>query len=168
MNVLRVAALVLGGLVALMLLLIAVGYALPVSHVAAREAVLPVSPERVFAAIRNVEQYAAWRSDVEAVEMLAPPPALRWRERGSNGTITYELTDADPPRRLVSRIADPSLPFGGSWTYQLTPSGAGTRLVITEHGEVYNPLFRLMSRFVFGHTNTIDTYLADLGTHLGQ
>ena len=35
--------------------------------------------------------------------------------------------------------------------------------MITENGEVYNPLFRFMSRFVFGHTATIDKYLEDLG-----
>jgi len=168
MDVLRVAALVLGALVVLGLLLVAIGYALPVKHVAVREAMLPAPPERVYAAIGNVEQYAAWRSDLQAVEVLASPPALRWRERGGNGTITYELADTDPPRRLVTRIADPSLPFGGSWTYQLTPSGTGTTLVITEHGEVYNPLFRLMSRFVFGHTRTMEKYLEDLEIHLRQ
>jgi hypothetical protein len=64
---------------------------------------------------------------------------------------------------MVTRIADKTLTFGGAWTYELSPQGGGTRLVITEHGEVYNPLFRFMSRFVFGHTATLDRYLADLG-----
>jgi hypothetical protein len=66
------------------------------------------------------------------------------------------------PQQFVSRIADPNLPFGGTWTIDLKPEGAGTRVTITEHGEVYNPIFRFMSRFVFGHTATIDAYLTAL------
>lgn len=52
--------------------------------------------------------------------------------------------------------------FGGSWTYELTPVADGTRLRITENGEVYNPLFRFLSRFVFGHYASIDKFMADL------
>jgi hypothetical protein len=39
---------------------------------------------------------------------------------------------------------------------------------ITEDGEVYNPIFRFMSRFVFGHTHTMDAYLRALGKATGQ
>jgi hypothetical protein len=60
------------------------------------------------------------------------------------------------------KIADPDLPFGGTWTYTLTPAGTGTRLQITEEGAVHNVLFRFVSRFVIGHTASIDRYLADL------
>ena len=95
-----------------------------------------------------------------ALPVRADPP--RWVEHGSNGDIAFESVERDPPRRLVTRIADRSLPFGGTWTYELTPAGSGTRLRITEHGEVFNPVFRFMSRFVFGHTATIDRFLKDV------
>jgi uncharacterized protein YndB with AHSA1/START domain len=163
--VVRILILIAGALVVLVLLLIAVGYALPVGHVARRETRLAAPPDRVFTALREVEKFPAWRSDVTSVEVLATAPALRWRERGDND-ITFEMEAVEGPRRLVTRIVDRSLPFGGSWTYELTGDGGGTRLAITEHGEVYNPLFRVMSRFVFGHTATIDRYLADLERHL--
>ena len=162
---LRILILVAGVLVALILLIIAIGFALPVAHVASGEAQLAAPPERVFAALTEVDKFPAWRSDVTSVEVLAGGPLPRWRERGDND-ITFETQRADPPRQLVTRIADRSLPFGGSWTYDLTPSGNGTRLVITEHGEVYNPLFRFMSRFVFGHTATIERYVKDLDAYL--
>jgi len=67
----------------------------------------------------------------------------------------------------VTRIADDSLPFGGSWTYELFPSGEGTEVRITERGEVRNPIFRALSTFVFGHTVTLDRYLADLQRRAG-
>jgi uncharacterized protein YndB with AHSA1/START domain len=163
--VLRILILIAGGLVALVLLIVAVGYALPAGHVATRDVWLAVPPDRAFTALREVEKFPTWRSGVKTVEVLATTPALRWRERGDND-ITFEMATAEPSRRMVTRIVDRSLPFGGSWTYELTGENGGTRLVITENGEVYNPLFRLMSRFVFGHTATLDTYLADLQRYL--
>ena len=162
---LRILILVAGVLVALILLLIAIGYALPINHVATREASLAAPPERVFSVLRDVEKFPTWRSDVKSVEVLATTPALRWRERGDND-ITFEMETVEAPGKIVTRIVDKTLPFGGSWTYALSPEGGGTRLVITENGEVYNPLFRFMSRFVFGHTATIDRYLDDLGRHV--
>ena len=156
---LRIAILTLGGLGAILLAVVAFGYALPVAHVAARDAVLPAPPERVFAAITEVERFPGWRSDVQAVDVTARSPHLQWRERGSDGTISFEVQESEPPRRLVTRIADKTLPFGGAWTFTLQPVDGGTKLTITENGEVYNPLFRVMSRFVFGHTATIDRYL---------
>ena len=162
----RLVMLIAGALAILVAVVVAIGYALPVAHVASREAALPAAPGQVFAALQDVDRYASWRSDVKSVEVLARAPQLRWKETGSNGEITFEIEEQDVPRRLVTRIADRSLPFGGSWTYVLTPSGTGTQLTITEHGEVYNPLFRFMSRFVFGHTATIETYLRDLQRHL--
>jgi hypothetical protein len=74
----------------------------------------------------------------------------------------------DPPRRLIGRIADPSLPFGGSWTYDVVREGAGSRVMITEDGVVRNPVFRFMSRFVFGHHATQEAYLRALGRKFGH
>ena len=163
---LRIAILTLGGLGAVLLALVAFGYALPVAHVATRDIVLPVPPERVFDALTAVEAFPQWRSDVQAVEVTARSPHLGWRERGSDGTIAFEVQASEPPRRLVTRITDKTLPFGGAWTFTLQPVGSGTKLTITENGEVYNPLFRVMSRFVFGHTATLDRYVEDLRLYL--
>jgi len=43
-----------------------------------------------------------------------------------------------------------------------------TNVRITENGQVYNPVIRLMSRFVLGHTRTMDIYLYALGKATGQ
>ena len=152
-----------GGLMLLVIATVIAGYLLPVAHVASVEATVERAPADVFAAIADVRRYAEWRPDVSRVELLSETPIVRWKERGSNGDITFELEEAVAPVRLRTRIADRSLPFGGSWTYELTPEGAGTHVKITEHGEVYNPVFRFMSRFVFGHTATMHRFLDALG-----
>jgi uncharacterized protein YndB with AHSA1/START domain len=151
-----------------LLVVVGVGAALPRAHVASRAARLPAPPERVWALLTDVAAYPRWRGDVTAVELLPPRDGrAAWRETSRHGKITFETTEADPPRRLVSRIADAGLPFGGAWEYQLTPDGVGTRIVVTERGEVYNPVFRFVSRFVMGHTATIDAFLRALGRALG-
>jgi hypothetical protein len=74
-----------------------------------------------------------------------------------------------PDRMLVGRIANTDLPFGGAWTYELTPAGEGlTTLRITEDGEVYNPIFRFVSRFVMGHEATMKQYLGAVGTRFAE
>ena len=101
---------------------------------------------------------------LKAIDRIVVPiaPAVVAYYCGDND-ITFEMETVEAPTKIVTRIADKTLPFGGSWTYDLSPDGGGTRLVITENGEVYNPLFRFMSRFVFGHTATIERFLTDLG-----
>ena len=38
----------------------------------------------------------------------------------------------------------------------------GSTVTITENGTVSNPLFRFMSKFVFGHYRSLETYARDL------
>ncbi len=160
---------VLGVLLALALAIIAIGYTLPLAHTARSSVVLRAAPADVWAAITDISAYPDWRDDVDAVELLEPVNGLpAWREKGSNGDITYAMTRAEPPMRMGTRITDENLPFGGGWDFEITPEGAGSRVSITEHGEVYNPLFRFVSRFVMGHTTTIDAYLRALGSKFGE
>ena len=150
-----------GALVLLLVVVAAIGFMLPQNHVASVETVLAASPGRVFERISDPARYPEWRQDVTRVESLGTNPQ-KWREHGSDDPITYEVVESRPPERRVVRIADADLPFGGTWTYELTLEGTGTRLVITERGEVYNPIFRFMSRFVFSHTATMERFIASL------
>ena len=162
MRWLLIAAAVLAALVVVVLL---IGWMLPVRHTASRERGVQATPAAVYALIGDVARYPEWRTGVAKVDVLAADDsarAQRFREHGSDGAILYEVVEREPDRRLVVRIADESLPFGGRWTYDLTPSASGTTLRITEDGEVYNPVFRFVSRFVLGHTRTIDRYLRDV------
>ena len=159
----RIALYVVAGLVALVLIVVAVGYALPQSHTASREVTVPASADKVFALIATPADYPKWRSDVDSVEILpAEGGKERFRELGDNGPLLMRVEERVPDARLVTVIADSTLPFGGKWTYAIEPAGTGTKLRITEDGEVYNPVFRFMSRFVFGHTATLEKYLLDL------
>jgi hypothetical protein len=90
---------------------------------------------------------------------------VRFRENGSNGAVTYEVMEDVPNTRIVTRVVDTNLGYSGTWTYAFSAIGDGTDVTITEDADVTNIFFRFMSRFVFGHAGTIETYLSDLQTH---
>lgn len=162
--------LVVGVLAALVALVAVIGAVLPKGHVATRSAKFHQPPEVIWQALTDVEAFPSWRPDVRRVERLPDRDGRRaWREVWKNGqVIAMETVELEPPRRLVGRIADPNLPFGGTWTYELHPAEGGTVLRITENGEIYNPIFRFMARFVFGYHATMEQYLKALGKKFSE
>jgi uncharacterized protein YndB with AHSA1/START domain len=151
------------GLVAIVGIAALVGWLLPVKHEASRTAHIDRPREDVYAAIADVAAYPTWFSGVSRVEMLdAPAGTIRFRQHSATGPLVMEVVEATPPSRFVTRIADPKQPFGGTWTFELVPDGTGTRATITERGEIYNPFFRFMARFIFGSTKTMETCLRSL------
>ncbi len=157
---------VLLGLGLLVGLVAAIGYMLPQGHRASRTAVYAAPPADIFAIVTDVARFPEWRSAITRVELLPDDGrGLRFREHG-NDVIAYRVERSEPPATLVTRIDDPSLPFGGTWTLELAAVPEGTALTITEDGEVYNPIFRFLSKTVFSPYSTIDTYHADLRKRL--
>jgi Polyketide cyclase / dehydrase and lipid transport len=160
---------VIGALVLLAGIVALLGSRLPKSHVASRSLFLHQSPQNVYAVVRDFESAPKWRSDVKQIEVEPQPNgSVYFREVGKNGTINYELVEDVPAQRMVTRIRDTNLGYAGQWTYLFTPENGGTRVTIREDGEVSNVLFRFMSRYVFGHTATIDSYLNSLAKRFGE
>jgi hypothetical protein len=153
------------GLLSLVGIVAGVGYMLPKNHVASRHMELHQTPEAVYALIAGP---STWRKGVKKYEPLPESGGRLWREVDEyDNSVTYERVEDTPPRRLVTRISS-QLAYGGTWTYELTPTVNGTDLRITENGEVYNPIFRFMSRFVFGQSATINKYLTETAQHFGE
>lgn len=149
-------------------LVVIIGYSLPKAHSVSRTATMPMPPDALYSLLADVDRYPSWRPGVKALERHADhdgKPA--WTEEASGTKIALRFERMERPSLLVSRIADPSLPFGGTWTYRIQPAPGGSSLTITEDGEVYNPFFRFMSRFVFGHTATLDQFVENLQARAG-
>ena len=164
MKWLIIAGLALAGVIAIVVIS---GMLLPKAHVATRSSRLKHPPERVWALIAGDQ---SWRPTVRRYEPLPDRGGHRmWKETDSHGNaITFEEVESEAPKRLVTRIADDKLPFGGTWTYEIEPGSDGCNIRITENGEVYNPVFRFVSRFIMGHTATIDAYLNALAKRLDE
>jgi uncharacterized protein YndB with AHSA1/START domain len=158
--------LAIGAMVGVVALL---GARLPVSHVATRSVVIAAPPTDIFAAISDFSSASSWRGDVKSMSVTTDSATgrLRVTEVSSSGTMTMEVEQVMPPMRLVTRIVGDGLPYGGAWAYRLEPQGSSTRVTITEHGEVYHPVFRFISNYLIGHTGTLETYLTNLGRKFG-
>jgi len=154
--------LVLGALVLVVAVAAVVGAMLPERHKASRAGRLRATPEAVYAVLAGAPD---WRTGVKSFGVLPEQNGRkRWWEEDDHGQkITYELMEQSPPARMVTRIADETLPFGGTWTYELSlAEGGGTDLRITEDGVIHNVLFRFLARFVFGYTQNMEQVLRDL------
>ena len=163
------ALIVAGGLVLLVLVLMLIGSLLPREHRATCRATFRASAETIFALLCDFDAYPAWRDGVKSVRRAEPVGGKpSFVEESGSDAVRYAVETNEPPRRLVTRIADDSLPFGGTWTFALEPGASGTTLSITEDGFVKPALFRVLSRFVFGHHTTMEQYLASLAKKLGE
>ncbi len=156
-------------LAATTLLVLALGNRLPKGHVVTRMAYFNRSPAEIWQIVTDFMGQVSWRPDLRSVERLPYRGGHEvWRETDNRGqTLTLETVEATPHRRLVRRIADDNVSFSGGWTMDIGEFGEVTSLTITETGEIDNPFFRFVSRYIVGHESSIDRYLTALGKKLG-
>lgn len=162
---------VIGGLIGLALIVTFIGSLLPEEHIATRTLTLRQTPQSVWQAITDYAGQKEWRADLKRVERWPDQNGHEvWQEEYERGMkLPLATIETDAPRRLLRRIADEQLPFGGTWEYIITPTTeGGCQLTITERGKIGNPLFRFMSRFIFGYTATIESYLKALAGKFGE
>lgn len=124
----------------------AIGMLLPVAHQESRSADFSTPPEAVFVLVSDVDAYRSW-----------------W----AGATVKSEVVTRVPPSTLVTRVVGETQ-FGGTWTFEIVPTASGSRMTITERGEIYNVIFRALSRFVFGYASTMESCLAAAQKKLGS
>lgn len=167
---LKWAVLLIGILAASIVLPMVGGMFLPREHRVTSHAVIDQPVDSIWAVVSDLDEYPSWWSDVKSMEREETGNgSVRWIQRDAQGQeLPIEVVVENPHRLLETRIADQQLPFRGIWTYRLEPVGCGTRVSITEEGEVFNPVFRVLAHFFIGYHGTIDRYLAALGSRFGQ
>lgn len=167
---LKILLIVAGLLIIIVSLIVLVGMLLPQSHRATRTARFGQSAETVWKALTDYVAHSQWRTGLKEMKRLEDLEGNEiWKEvRGRGDSITYMTVESEPPRMLKSRIIN-NKQFGGTWTWEIEPEGEeACTLTITEDGEIYNPVFRFMARFVMGYRATMSRYLTDLSGHFGQ
>jgi hypothetical protein len=165
----------IGVIVAVAVIVVIIGYTLPQAHVAVSSAQFNKPAADLFRTITDVSTAARWRKDVDSIEMLpSNGNRIAWREVSKGEVVDYEgeivrAPAPGVPGRFISRIVSGDLPYGGEWIIDVSMKNSGGSVVtVTENGEVYNPIFRFVSKYVMGHHATIDGYLRALGTHFGE
>ncbi len=151
-------------------LLLLAGSLIAREHTATSTIELKASPAQVWATLTEWRQFKTWRKDLTAIEELTTPDGQKgWVETSSWGRMPLLVERTEPERLFVGRIADDSLPFGGTWTHRLEalPNG-GTRLASTEDGFIKPAFFRLMAKVVFGYHKTLNDWQTALASKFGE
>ena len=157
--------------VALIGIAIVIGLFTPVKHVGIARATYARAPDEVWPLVTDLAKWPEWNGGT--MERLPDRDGRAvWAYTDANGRIASEIAEvtmSDGEGRMVTRIADEDLPFGGTWTWEIEPAeNGGSHVSITENGEIYNPFFRFMARWFFGYTGTMERFLENLGTKLGE
>jgi uncharacterized protein YndB with AHSA1/START domain len=164
----KIVVAILAVLVGLVALVFICGMLIPANHVASRSIHLDHSRDEVWLTVSDFEHYASWAPQVTGTRRLPDDNGHPVWQLEGKWAMPMALDEVETPRQLVTRIADPKLPFGGTWTWELAPENGGTRVIVTERGVIRSPILRVLSRFVFGYNGTMDAYLNALAKHFGE
>ena len=145
------------------------GRSLPREHSIRSRITIVAPPDTVFKVIRNIGTTNTWWSDMKSSRRLTSSRGETWEENmGSAGIIMVTISRVVSGKSMVHTIVDDGKQgWGGTWTYQVESTGAGTEVTITEDGYVDSPFFRVMMK-LRGKYRTIDSYLSSLGAHFGE
>lgn len=153
----------------IVLAMVIVAFASPALTKHARTITLKETPEAIFAVLADVQKMPEWNRELSTVEMLPPTDGKETtRQTFKTGMkMTIVTTESLSPTHLVRamRADNSGTPFIGTWTYEITPVEAGSKVTLIEVAEIKNPMFRLMVR-LFGPTKYMDEHLVDLARRL--
>jgi hypothetical protein len=170
MKILRVVGIVFIVLAVAFLIIFILGAMQPRAHTATVAATIDAPQIVVWQRIEDVAEQPSWRTGLTAVQPLPSQNGHTcWMEIQSHGKMPLcEIVAAAPATRIVA-IADTKLPFGGTWTYELTPIDANhTRLSITENGTTGPALWRFAGHYIYHEDTTIKQYESDLQKSVGK
>ena len=95
-------------------------------------------PEDVFAYLDDVKRHGEWQEQIVNVEPQGDQPmgvGKRVRETrrvpGGDRTMTYEITEHDPPRQSSFKVLDGPIRAVGTVSVEPAGDGSRTRLTIT-------------------------------------
>lgn len=169
MRVLKVLGVVVVLVVAAIGVVWVMGSRIPVNHMAASSVVVNAPAAAVWQLIEDIEKQPSWRTGLVAVELMPSENGHRcWTEIQKHMRMPMCEDSSTPPSTRVVRIADPTLPFGGTWTYELvemdivgSPTKM-TKLQITENGNTRPALYRFIGHYILGEDAMIKEYEADV------
>jgi hypothetical protein len=148
------------------------GAHLPYNHSVSVTGIVPAPQDKVFAIITNVTKGSDWRPAVKSVTLLEPDQGRdHWVEHLDYGQyMTFLATRTEAPVRRDVLLDEPKKPYGGTWTYELSPGPEPltTTLRITETGFIKPPLYRFIMTRVFGPTRNLDQYMTDIKAAAGK
>jgi hypothetical protein len=157
---------ILIAIAAILMLLLTIGLLLPAEREFVKEAILPSPTDKVFHVVTNVTAQTNWRSDVREIIVI---DAQTWTEIPQKGTpITFRTKRKVEHEVFEIEIIDPQS-INGYWegTFEAVDENT-TKVVFKEVICIENPIFRLVSYVFVNLDQTMEDYMTNLKTQLGN
>jgi len=140
----------------------------PENHVAAIAFVVPSSRATVWAALTDYTAMPKWWPAVKSVRTETRPngDVVTWTTDPHGNRMGFRTAESAEPSHLVREMVGSEKLFGGTWTYELTTEGSGTRITITERGYIKPPLFRGMAKLFMKPDATMRDFQAHFVPYL--
>ena len=152
-------------ILALFAIVIVIGLFLPRQREFVKTANFNSSIEKVFQSVTDVANQTSWRSDVQEIKIIDQDT---WTEIPQKGTpITFKTKQKVQNQLFEIEIIEPKS-FNGHWVGTFEQTTSGTKVVFKEVITIDNPFFRVMSLLFIDLDKTMELYMNNLKTKLGE
>jgi carbon monoxide dehydrogenase subunit G len=145
------------------------GMVLPSAYSSTASTVISAPPSDVWATMVDWESQESWRKDIEAFELVSDVDPVTFELEFKGGQVLrYVQSDVVANEHLVWTglgVHDPTL--DARWTVDLVAEGDGTRVTVTETGDIEGPVARVINYNLVGMYLMPRLYLIDLAAHHG-
>ncbi|MFN9380874.1 MAG: SRPBCC family protein [Bacteroidota bacterium] len=152
-------------ILAIVALVFVIGLFLPKQREFVKTATFKSSPEKVFQIVTDLKNQTSWRSDVKEINIIEENS---WTEVPKKGTpLTFKTKKKILNQLFEIEIIEPKS-FNGSWIGTFERSSTGTNVVFKEIFTIKNPIFRVLSPIFVDIDQTMELYMNNLKTKLGE
>ena len=155
-----------GAMAGVFLTIVLVGWTFPVAETTTNTITINRPPQNVWWILTDYNNASQWHPQFREAVMLSLPgdKPMRWRGTYTDGAVVnFEVVESDFPKRLVERIADNNLPFGGTWTVVIRTDDLRTSVVTVQaRAENYNPFNRFVVHLFVNPSAEVDRILKAL------
>ena len=145
------------------------GSNVPREHTVASRIELSRSPADVWLDGADVEGQASWAKGIDDVDKTTTADGHElFIQYSPFGEIPFVVVENEPHRRFTTEVYRLPNDWGGSWSWELSPTADGCTVTLTEEGWDDNALRRFFAEHLVGQHLAIDMILASLSRELGE
>jgi hypothetical protein len=152
-------------ILAIIALIFTIGLILPKQREFVKTAEFKSSPQNVFQLVTDFQSQKNWRSDVQEIKVI---DQNTWTEIPQKGTpITFKTKKKVENQIFEIEIIEPKN-FNGYWIGTFEQTSKGTKVVFKEVILIENPFYRVLSSMFVDLDKTMEIYMSNLKTKLGE
>jgi len=152
-------------ILAIIALIFTIGLILPKQREFVKTAEFKSSPQKVFQLVTDFQSQKNWRSDVQEIKVI---DQNTWTEIPQKGMpITFKTKKKVENQIFEIEIIEPKN-FNGYWIGTFEPTSKGTKVVFKEVILIENPFYRVLSSMFVDLDKTMEIYMSNLKTKLGE